>query len=110
MLKLYIIFALISCLLVTKDEFVHTEHCEGAEHWLHALLFLNHPLLLASLAIIWPLLTEDDLPLFWMQLMPNKTLFKQFILGQTLFVTVFLFYQIIFWNVVWKKDEPPVKA
>jgi hypothetical protein len=37
----------LSCLCVTKDEWVHARHCAGAESWLHACLFLLHPVLLA---------------------------------------------------------------
>src|SRR5689334_19220146 len=48
-LKGYIALAIFSCLMVTKDEFVHKHHCPAAEHWLHALLFLNHPALLTAL-------------------------------------------------------------
>jgi hypothetical protein len=110
MLKLYVVFSLISCLLVTKDEFVHQKHCEGSEHWLHALLFLNHPILLASLGILWPLFTECSLPAFWTRLMPHKELFHLFIVGQALFVTLFFLYQLLFWNFIWKKDDPPIKV
>jgi hypothetical protein len=44
--------AALSCLCVTKDEWVHARHCSGAEHWLHACLFLLHPVLL-GLAGLW---------------------------------------------------------
>lgn len=40
-LRLYLAFAAFSCLFVTKDEFVHREHCDGLEHWLHPLAFLS---------------------------------------------------------------------
>lgn len=40
----FIILAVMSCLFVTKDEFVHKEHCNAKEQWLHSLLFVLHPL------------------------------------------------------------------
>lgn len=42
-----------SCLFVTKDEFLHAKLCDPAEHWLHALLFVLHPVVLASVALLW---------------------------------------------------------
>src|SRR4051812_36418196 len=44
--------AAIACLSVTKDEWVHARHCSGTEAWLHACLFLLHPVVLA-LAGFW---------------------------------------------------------
>ena len=38
----YAILAIISCITVTKDEFVHKQHCPASENWLHAILFLLH--------------------------------------------------------------------
>src|SRR5262245_55944652 len=52
-LKSYIALAVFSCLFVTKDEFVHKHHCPASENWLHALLFLNHPVVLSALGLIW---------------------------------------------------------
>ncbi len=49
----FIILAAASAILVTKDEFVHKEHCPASEQWLHALLFLNHPLVLISMGFLW---------------------------------------------------------
>jgi hypothetical protein len=40
-LNIYIGLCVFSCLMVTKDEFIHKEHCPGAENWLHALLLLG---------------------------------------------------------------------
>jgi hypothetical protein len=52
-LAAYGAFAVASCLLVTKDEAVHARHCTAREHWLHAVLFLLHPMVLACAAIVW---------------------------------------------------------
>ena len=42
-----------SCLLVTKDEWTHHVGCAGSEHWVHALLFLLHPVVLIATACLW---------------------------------------------------------
>ena len=45
--------AAFSCLLITKDEFVHQRLCTGGEHWVHAVLFILHPLVLIGTALLW---------------------------------------------------------
>jgi hypothetical protein len=80
-LIIYICLATLSCLLVTKDEWVHKEHCEGKEQWLHALLFLNHPLVLISTGLIW-----------W------KGGAFTFFLIQASFAALFCVYQFVYWN------------
>src|SRR5215471_11294112 len=47
-LRVYVGLSVFSCLFVTKDELVHSKHCCPSEHWLHALLFSLHPLVLLS--------------------------------------------------------------
>ncbi len=49
----FLALAVFSCVFVTKDEPVHAVHCTPGEHWLHALLFMVHPLLFAALWILW---------------------------------------------------------
>jgi 2-polyprenyl-6-hydroxyphenyl methylase / 3-demethylubiquinone-9 3-methyltransferase len=45
--------SLLSCLVITKDEWIHAESCSGGEQWLHALLFILHPVLLIGVFILW---------------------------------------------------------
>lgn len=78
-ITIYYVLALASCLCITKDEWVHWKYCGPAEMWLHAVLFVTHPLLLFSAMAEW----ETQKPLF---------------LAVALGVTVFFFYQVIFWN------------
>lgn len=75
--------ALFSCIFVTKDEWVHRRHCSAAEQWLHALLFIAHPCVLASAALIWK--TDADL-LRW----------------PTALMAAFFMYQVIYWNGPWR--------
>ena len=42
-----------SCLLITKDEWVHQRLCPGTEHWLHAVLFVLHPVVLMTAGLLW---------------------------------------------------------
>lgn len=49
----FILFALISTLVITKDEFIHAQSCEPGEHWLHALLFVVHAPVLIGIALVW---------------------------------------------------------
>ncbi len=88
-LKWFIGLSIFSCLMVTKDEFVHKHHCPASEHWLHALLFLNHPILLTCTGLMWK--SAD----------PTWSLF---LMGQALFVSVFFLYQVIYWNFIWKSE------
>lgn len=83
----FIILAAISSLLVTKDEFVHKEHCEAKEQWLHALLFVNHPLVLICLGWMWA----------------QGGVYTPFLTVQLLFVSLFCLYQLVYWNLVWKE-------
>jgi hypothetical protein len=85
----YIILGVISCLLVTKDEWVHQEHCEGTEQWLHALLFINHPLVLIGVGLMWSGLFSPVIPAFFVI--------------QFCFASLFCLYQTLYWNFVWKE-------
>jgi 2-polyprenyl-6-hydroxyphenyl methylase/3-demethylubiquinone-9 3-methyltransferase len=52
-LTVYAVLAGFSTLFVTKDEPVHARLCGGGEQWLHALLFVLHPIVLAVLGLAW---------------------------------------------------------
>jgi hypothetical protein len=80
-LKIYIFLCAFSCLFVTKDEFVHTKYCEAKENWLHAVLFILHPLTFLSAGFIW-----------FYQLSPLFLMIQPFVI---LFV---LSYQILYWS------------
>src|ERR1700722_5566894 len=61
-LKVYIGIAIFSCIFVTKDEFVHKHCCPASEQWLHALLFLNHPVVLTAGGLIWMVISGASAP------------------------------------------------
>ena len=77
-----------SCLLVTKDEFVHARECDSPEQWLHSVLFIIHPVAFLGLWLAW------------------KNDFYAIIQMQSLIIFVFMLYQIIYWNfIIGTKNE-----
>lgn len=101
-MKWYIGLAIFSCLMVTKDEWIHKHHCPAAEQWLHALLFINHPIILAVLGLIWWSLEATQLPV-WMSSFIYSPYLYSMVVVQGAMVTLFLLYQIIYWNFLWKE-------
>jgi hypothetical protein len=93
-LKIYCALAIFSCIFVTKDEFVHKECCPAAEQWLHALLFLNHPIVLILLGVLWS-------PTF----AQHATAIQTFLWVQTVCVALFALYQTVYWNFLRKCHE-----
>jgi hypothetical protein len=87
-LKWYSALSILSCLMVTKDEFIHKHHCPPAEHWLHALLFLNHPLLLICSGLMW-----------------RASSGKVFLITQAIVGSAFFFYQLVYWNYFYESDQ-----
>lgn len=79
----YIFLAVLCCLMITKDEWIHKEQCDGQEQWLHALLFLNHSIMLLTLVFLW-----------------KNRQFKFFIASQALLIFIFCLYQIVYWNAI----------
>ncbi len=105
-LKIYIGLALFSCLFVTKDEFVHKECCPASEQWLHALLFLNHPVVLTLAGCLWPIASGDTGPSWLSALIPHVKTLRLFLMIQTGSIVLFLVYQILYWNLLWKDKAP----
>jgi hypothetical protein len=82
-IRVYVLLSLVSCLFITKDEFVHARECEPFELWLHSVLFVLHPIVLGSLGAIWYSGTDG-----W-------------VLKGTLVATLgLLLYQVVYWNFV----------
>jgi hypothetical protein len=107
-LIIYTILASISSILVTKDEFVHKEHCAGAEHWLHALLFTLHPITLIMAGLIWPVVQQVEVPYWIAYFLNHEKALHQFLIGQFVTMSLFLIYQIVFWNFIWQ-DKPVLR-
>lgn len=78
---LYSGLAAFSCVFITKDEWVHRELCSAVEMWLHALLFVVHPIVFVS---AWASYGEGLPPHFLLCLLPMALfLFYQLYLGWT---------------------------
>lgn len=104
-LKIYVGLSLFSCLFVTKDEFVHKEHCPAAEGWLHAVLFTLHPLSLILLGFLWYRL-HANLPANWIIYWLDFPFPLEYILwGELFLMGPFFLYQVFYWNVVWKEEK-----
>jgi hypothetical protein len=101
LIKYYVGLAIFSCLLVTKDEFVHKHHCPAAEQWLHAILFVNHSVLLAAMGLMWPKLSGVEI-FSWL---PSAESLKPFLWFQVAFATIFCLYQIVYWNFFYKEKS-----
>lgn len=85
---IYLGLAIFSTLFVTKDEWVHSRECNPFEQWLHALLFILHPVLLYSVYYFWSM---DAYP-FWFIPLPYG-------------VALFGLYQLVYWNVLRRKRD-----
>ena len=107
-LSVYIGLAAFSSFLVTKDEFVHKHHCPASENWLHAVLFILHPITLACAGFIWPVVQGVGTAPWIARWLNEKELLHFFLKAQFGAMTLFFFYQIVFWNFVWK-DKPVIK-
>jgi hypothetical protein len=84
-LTAYALLATLSCLLVTKDEWLHAARCKPAEQWLHAVLFVLHPIVLGAGALLW-------------------VRHERVLLGSAASLTAgFGAYQLLYWNVPWTR-------
>lgn len=52
-LGVYVGLCVFSCLFITKDELVHAKLCRPLEGWLHAVLFVLHPIVFLAFGLIW---------------------------------------------------------
>lgn len=86
LLSIFIILSVFSCLFITKDEFIHTSECNETESWIHSMLFILHPMIFVSTAILWKYHPTNEFPIY-----------------QTMAVAVFLVYQIMRWSLRWKE-------
>lgn len=99
---LFFILAILSSLIIIKDEFIHTKCCNITEQYLHALLFVFHPILLVLLFLTWPSFTSSYFSSFE-KLQSN--LLKNVVYFQFISAALFFFYQIIFWNFIYKDKQ-----
>jgi hypothetical protein len=87
-LTIYVALAAFSCLFITKDELVHARCCEPRELWLHAVLFVLHPVVFLGFGILW-LAGEGS----WI------------IRAQLLATLGFAGYQVVYWSLPWTPTQ-----
>jgi hypothetical protein len=104
-LILYILLAAFSSIFVTKDEFVHKEHCPASEQWLHALLFTLHPITLGFAGFIWPVVQGIEVTPWIALWLDNSEALRSFLVMQFGAMSLFFFYQVVFWNFVYDKQR-----
>ncbi len=94
-LLVYALLVTFSCVLITKDEFVHKKYCTAMENWLHSLLFVLHPLTFISAGYIW-----------WNRAnVPALAELWPFLQIQVMLTVVFMIYQIFYWNVIYATNN-----
>jgi hypothetical protein len=81
----YVALASFSCLFVTKDEVVHQRACASGEHWVHALLFVLHPIVFLAVALL---------------LRDGRVAVVALLLAATI---AWGLYQLVHWNRSWKR-------
>jgi hypothetical protein len=91
-LAVYLVLCAFSCLFITKDEIVHARLCEPLETWLHAVLFVLHPIVFLGFGLIWLSATET-----WI------------LRGALLATVALLAYQLVYWN-VWRAAQAQPSA
>jgi len=103
-LRLFGCLAAFSCLLITKDEFIHQRLCSGAEHWAHAVLFILHPIVLLATGFLWATSGGGTLSLLPI---PSATLGAWLLRLQVSLVFGFLVFQVAYWSKRRVPPEPP---
>ncbi len=105
-LTVYVGLAVFSCLFITKDELVHARLCVPGEHWVHAILFIVHPLCLASLAWLWPALHPSVAGLAGVPEIPGAA---RIFAAQLVVTSSFCVYQATYWAFHGSaRKDPPV--
>jgi len=104
-LLFYGLLATFSTIFITKDEFVHNEHCPATEQWLHAFLFILHPITLICAGFIWPVVQDVEVAPWIHSWLNNKAILGLFLKGQFVIMSLFMLYQIIYWNFIYARNQ-----
>ncbi len=105
-ITVYVGLAIFSCLFITKDEGVHAAECRAGEHWLHSVLFVVHPMSLASIGLMWPVihLPPGEAPA-WLEGIPAASIVTM----QLVVTGAFALYQVLYWNLAWLRTSSPTR-
>ncbi len=94
---MYVLLSIFSCFFITKDERIHHRMCLAGEHWLHAVLFVLHPIILIGAGLLWPAAHQQSLP--GVQYTGFE---KAFLQSSTILIFSCALYQFVYWNLLWK--------
>jgi hypothetical protein len=100
----FVALAVFSSIFVTKDEPVHRRLCSAAEQWVHAVLFLLHPVVLASAALLWPGIWSES-PSQILSLVRFSGFEHSFLASACALMIGFGVYQFVFWNLPWHSKK-----
>ena len=105
-ITVYAALAIFSCLFITKDEGVHAAKCKAGEHWLHSVLFVVHPVSLASIGLMWPAIhgPPSEVPA-WLHDVPAASIVTM----QLVVTGAFALYQLVYWNLAWTRTSSPTR-
>ncbi|RYZ49427.1 MAG: hypothetical protein EOP07_24485 [Proteobacteria bacterium] len=84
----YSVLGFLSCIVITKDEWIHAKSCEPIEQWCHALLFVLHGALVIVFGMLWNL---------------EPTAWELKVLPITVFA--WALYQHLYWNVYYVRSR-----
>lgn len=101
-ITVYVGLSIFSCLFVTKDEWVHKKYCRTGEHWVHALLFVLHPLLMISAGLLWRAIHAENDPAQAFGWIHYEGFERGFFAVNMALTLSFGLYQLIYWNFIWK--------
>jgi len=96
----FLVLVVFSCIFITKDEAVHKRYCSTAEMWLHSILFMLHPIMLASAGLLWPALWSAASGVSTWIVRPLG-FERAFLSSACSLMILFGFYQFVFWNLLW---------
>jgi hypothetical protein len=103
-LVVYVLLAGFSSLFVTKDEFIHKEHCPASEQWLHALLFTLHPITLCCAGFMWPVAQGVEVTPWVTRWLDHPEALHTFLQMQFGAMSLFFVYQVFYWNYVYDQQ------
>jgi uncharacterized membrane protein len=100
-LSVYAILAIFSTIFITKDEWQHQQYCAAGEHWLHALLFILHPLVFIAAAILRHANSPGEIRNFFS--------FEGWEINQLIVACLMILgcgiYQLLYWNFRWRTSK-----
>lgn len=91
-LGVYLGLCAFSCLFITKDEFVHARLCGPQETWLHAVLFVLHPIVFLG---------------FW--LLAQRGGYRVLLQIELVLTLGLLFHQLVYWSPLWQRAQAKLR-